>query len=52
MIVPDANLLVYAYNADAPLHAPARDWVQNTLNGRQAVGPAWAVLCGFIRITT
>jgi uncharacterized protein len=52
VIVLDVNLLVYAYNADAPLHAPARDWVQNTLNGRQAVGLPWAVLCGFIRITT
>jgi len=52
MTVPDVNLLIYASNADAPHHARARDWVQNTLNGRDAVGLPWAVLCGFIRIAT
>jgi len=52
MIVPDVNLLVYAYNMDAPHHEMARDWVQDTLNGRDPVGLPWAVLCGFIRIAT
>lgn len=52
MIVPDINLLVYAYNADAPQHPKAREWVEETLNGSEAVGLPWAVACGFIRITT
>jgi predicted nucleic acid-binding protein len=26
MIIPDINLLVHAYNLDAPLHAKARPW--------------------------
>ena len=52
MIVPDVNLLVYAYSTDAPHHARARDWVQDTLNGRDSVGLPWAVLCGFIRIAS
>ena len=52
MIVPDVNLLVYAYNADAPRHDAARVWVQEAMNGAEAVGLPWAVVCGFICITT
>ncbi len=52
MIVPDVNLLVYAHNADAPRHEQARAWLQDTLNGSEAVGLPWAVICGFIRIAT
>ena len=43
MIVPDINLLVYAYNADAPRHQEAKEWVEATLNGPEAVGLPWAV---------
>ena len=43
MIVPDVNLLVYAYNADAPRHAPAREWWEQTVRARLPVGLAWAV---------
>ena len=52
MIVPDVNLLIYAHNADAPRHEEARGWLQDTLNGSEAVGLPWAVICGFIRIAT
>lgn len=52
MIVPDANLLIYAVNQDAAAHAPAREWLQQTLSGDTPVGLTWLVLIAFIRITT
>jgi toxin-antitoxin system PIN domain toxin len=52
VIIPDINLLVYAYNSDAPLHAPARAWWEETLSGTQAVGLPWVVCLGFVRLMT
>jgi toxin-antitoxin system PIN domain toxin len=52
MIVPDINLLVYAYNLDAPDHARARAWWTHLMNGVDAVGIPWAVSCGFVRLMT
>lgn len=52
MIVPDLNLLVYAYNADAPLHDQARVWWEGLMNGRDPVGIPWVVSCGFVRLMT
>ena len=34
MIVPDTNLLVYAYNDDAPEYEAAKVWWECLLNGR------------------
>jgi len=52
MIVPDINLLVYAYNLDAPRHVHARRWLENLLSGKTPVGFPWVVVHGFIRIMT
>ena len=52
MIVPDVNLLVYAYNEVAPQHADARSWWEDHLNGTRPVGIPWAVLFGFVRLMT
>ena len=52
MILPDVNLLVYAYNSDAPRHAAARRWWEGLLNGAMPVGLPWAVTCGFVRLMT
>ena len=47
MIIPDINLLVYAYNRDLPHHQSARKWWEacvNTLD--EPVGIPWAaVIC-------
>jgi predicted nucleic acid-binding protein len=32
MIVPDVNLLIFAYNRAAPQHPNAKAWWENTLN--------------------
>ena len=52
MIVPDVNLLVYAYNSEAPVHSAACVWWEGLLNGRETVAIPWAVSCGFVRIMT
>lgn len=51
-MIPDVNLLVYAYNADAPHHEEARDWWEACLSERQTVGVPWVVVLGFVRIMT
>ena len=52
MIVPDINLLVYAYNTDAPHHALARHWWLDLMSGRQTVGLPWLINLGFLRLMT
>ncbi len=52
MILPDVNLLLHAYNSESPVHAAARRWWEELLNGARPVGLAWAVLLGFLRIVT
>jgi len=50
--LPDLNLLLYAIDEEAPRHEPARGWLEEVLSGTEEVGFAWAVLLGFLRIST
>ncbi len=50
MIIPDINLLVYAYASDAPYHERARTWWEGCLSRPGVVGLPWAVMLGFVRI--
>jgi len=53
VIVPDLNLLIHAYNEGSPVHGPAREWWEELLSRpAPAVGLAWAVVLGYIRLTT
>ena len=52
MIIPDVNLLIYAYNLDAPAHEQAESWWTELMNGNRDVGLPWAVSLGFIRLMT
>lgn len=52
MIVPDANLLLYATEASSPFHERARRWWQQTLSGDELVGLPWASLLAFLRLST
>ena len=46
MIVPDINLLVYAYNSDGPFHDQAVSWWENLLSTPGVVGLPWVVILG------
>ena len=50
MIVPDVNLLVYAYHEDDPNHEAARRWWEGLINGVETVGVPWSVSMGFVRL--
>jgi toxin-antitoxin system PIN domain toxin len=50
--LPDINLLIYAIDEEAPRHAKARAWLEEVLSGTESVAFAWAVLLGFVRIST
>ena len=52
MIVPDTNLLVHAYNLDAPQNIAARNWWEGLVNGAEKVGVPWIVATGFIRVVS
>jgi toxin-antitoxin system PIN domain toxin len=50
--LPDVNLLLYAYDSEAPRHEAAREWLEETLSGAETVAFPWAVMVGFVRIAT
>ncbi len=51
-MILDANLLLYARNADDPRHDAARAFVEEVLNGPHRVGLPWQTLTAFLRIAT
>jgi len=52
MIVPDANLLLYAYDNSSPLHEAASQWWQQAMSGSEPVGLTHPVIFAFVRIGT
>ena len=52
MKLVDVNLLIYAVNKDAPMHAKAKSWLEKTLSGSETVAFSWSVLLAFVRLTT
>jgi toxin-antitoxin system PIN domain toxin len=52
MIIPDANLLIYAHDSSASPHLKAKGWWEATLSGDEAVGLPWIVVLAFTRIMT
>lgn len=52
MILPDINLLVYAHNELAPMHTAARAWWTALMAEEAAIGIAWVVAMGFVRLVT
>ena len=52
MIIPDANLLVYAHNAADPDHKKAKEWWRRLVTGTEEVGIPMAVVMAFVRLTT
>ena len=52
MIIPDLNLLLYAYSTEDPGHIAARDWWISLLSGEETIGIPLAISVGFIRLAT
>jgi hypothetical protein len=52
VIVPDANLLIYAYDDLAVQHRAARIWLGEIFSEPELVGLPWQTISAFIRITT
>jgi len=52
MIIPDANVLIYAYDESSPEHPRAKDWWESCLNGEEPVGLPWVVILAFTRLMT
>ncbi len=52
MELVDANVLLYAVNADARHHDRSRRWLDGALSGGSTVGFAWVVLLAFLRLST
>jgi uncharacterized protein len=52
MRLVDLNVLLYAVNRDASLHAQVRRWWEDALCGDEPIGLTWIVLLGFLRLTT
>src|SRR4051812_31180714 len=52
MVLPDVNILVYAYRSDAVDHERYTAWLERTINDDAAYGLADHVLSGFLRVVT
>jgi hypothetical protein len=52
ILVPDVNLLVYAYDSRSPWHDRARNWWETSLSDGSAVGIPWVVVLAFTRLMT
>lgn len=52
MQLADANVLLYAVNEQSREHARTREWLEEALNGREAVAFAWTVTLAFLRLST
>jgi hypothetical protein len=52
VIVPDANLLLYAYDSSSSLQPAASRWLEDALSGPDTVGLSCLSIGAFLRIST
>lgn len=52
MILPDVNVLIYAFRRDVPEHAIARSWLETSVNGDAKFAISKMALAALVRITT
>jgi toxin-antitoxin system PIN domain toxin len=52
MILPDVNVLIYAFRSDVPQHAVCRSWLVDVLSSDARFALSRLVLGAVIRITT
>jgi uncharacterized protein len=52
LILPDVNVLLYAFRRDSDLHKPHAEWLSAVVNGKSAFGMSPQVLSSVVRIAT
>ena len=52
MILPDVNVLIYAFRSDANDHTKYKEWLESIINGPAAFGVAPQILASVLRICT
>lgn len=52
MLLPDVNVLVYAFRPDTPNHSRYRAWLEELIAGESAYACSDLVLSGFVRVVT
>ncbi|MDQ3622646.1 MAG: PIN domain-containing protein [Verrucomicrobiota bacterium] len=52
MVLVDLNLLIHATMTRLPEHSRVKAWLDELLRSDETIGLPWAVLVGFVRITT
>jgi uncharacterized protein len=52
VILPDVNVLLYAFRSDAEEHDAHRIWLEEVINGEAAYGMSPQVIASVIRIAT
>jgi len=52
VIVLDANMLLYAYDADSEKHSKARAWIEQVFSDGTPIGLPWQTVAAFLRVVT
>lgn len=52
MILPDVNVLIYAFRSDVDRHAHYKDWLESAVDGPAAYGISPQVLGSLLRVCT
>lgn len=52
MILPDVNVLLYAFRSDSAAHPAYRSWLAKIINSDEAYGISPKVLCSVVREST
>jgi toxin-antitoxin system PIN domain toxin len=52
MILPDVNVLIYAFRADVPQHALCNPWLTDVVAGDARFGVSPLALSALVRVTT
>ena len=52
MILPDVNVLVYAFRKDVPQHSLCRQWLNKVIKGDERFGISPLALTAVVRVTT
>ena len=52
MILPDVNVLIYAFDEQSARHEGCRKWLCEVMEGEEPFAMVELILCSFMRIVT